>query len=128
MKVSKKEKKSLIFFTVLTIVILLIVAALIIALGPIHLPFGKKEETKKQEKVEIVVIHKEEGKDTTRGQAVEATVEQFRRLGEEVTEQDLQIRTIMREERNYYYIKSPQNSIMIDIKSGEIVRVNSVSL
>lgn len=128
MKLSNKKKKKMYFTAGFIVAILLIVLALLIAFDPIQNSVSKKGKTKTQEKIEIVEIQKPRNQDTTRQQAIEATIEQFKRLGEEVSEQNLQIKTIMKDDKQYYQIKSPQNTIWIDIKSGEIVRINSVSL
>ncbi len=130
MKVSRKKKNSFLIFALAIIAIILIILSIILAFSPIsiQLPMCKKEIQKVQEKVEIVEIQKPENQDTTRKQAVDATVEQFKRLGEDVSENDLKVDVITRNGQQYYYIKSKQNSIQIDVNTGKVVRINSVSL
>lgn len=130
MKSSKKNKRRFLISVLTITAIILIAISVLLAFGPIHiqLPTDKKEEQKTPEKVEIVEIHKSANQDTTKEQAVNATVEQFKRLGEEISEKDLKVDIITRDGQQYYYIKSAQNSIMIDVKTGKIVRINSVSL
>ena len=128
MKTSKSNKKRILVGSLVAVAVILITAAVVIAFVPFQFPTFRKEVAKEQEQVEIVTIHKPANQDTTKDQAVEATVEQFKRLGENVSESDLKFDTITKDGKQYYYIKSAQNSIMIDVKAGKIVRINSVSL
>lgn len=118
MKISKKKIKK-------NIPIIIIVAIILIALIIIIIPKNDKDTV---DGIKIVQIEKEEALDTTKQQAIEATIEQFKRLGEEVSQQDLIIDIIERNGESYYLIKSPQNSIQIQINTGKIVRINSVSI
>jgi hypothetical protein len=131
MKLSKKNKKRLLFSSLVIIAVILIsVSVVLLTLDQNQIPFltSKKEEKKTQTNVEIVEIQKPANQDTTRQQAVDATIEQFKRLGENVKEQDLKVDIITRNGQQYYYIKSAQNSIKIEVKTGKVVMINSVSL
>lgn len=51
----------------------------------------------------------------------------FKELGEtDITENNLQVINIQRQEQEYYYITSPKNSMEIEIATGKITRVNSI--
>ena len=115
-----KLKKNWIFIITVIIAIIAVIVAII--------KFLPKYDKDTVDGIKIVQIEKEEALDTTKKQAVEATIEQFKRLGEEVSEQDLKVDIIDRDGDAYYYIKSPQNSIQIQINTGKIVKINSVSI
>lgn len=106
----------------------LIIGIVIIILIALIIVFIPKHDKDTVDGIKIVQIEKEEALDTTQNQAIDATIEQFKRLGEDVTKQDLKIDIIERNGESYYYIKSPQNSIQIQINTGKIVRINSVSI
>lgn len=128
MKNSKNNKKRILIGSLTVVAIVIIAVSVIIAFGPFQFPVFKKEVAKEPEQVEIVEIHKPANQDTTKDQAIEATIKQFKILGENVSENDLKFDTTTKDGKQYYYIKSAQNSIMIDVKTGKIVRINSVSL
>ena len=106
----------------------LIIGAIIIAIIALIIVFIPKHDKNTVDGIKIVQIEKEDALDTTQNQAMEATIEQFKRLGENVTAKDLKVDIIERDGESYYYIKSPQNSIQIHINTGKIVRINSVSI
>lgn len=105
--------------------IIAIAVVIIVALIIIFIPKNDKDTV---DGIKIVQIEKEDDSYTTQKQAIEATIEQFKRLGEDVKERDLVIDIIERNGESYYLIKSPQNSIQIQINTGKIVRINSVSI
>ena len=106
----------------------LIIGIVILVIIVLIIVFIPKYDKDTVDGIKIVQIEKDEALDTTQKQAMDATIEQFKRLGEDVTQQDLQIDIIERNGESYYYIKSPQNSIQIHINTGKIVRINSVSI
>jgi hypothetical protein len=108
------------YIPIIAIAIVIIVALIIV--------FIPKNDKNTVDGIKIVQIEKEEALDTTKKQAVDATIEQFKRLGENVQESDLKIDIIERNGESFYLIKSPQNSIQIQINTGKIVRINSVSI
>lgn len=91
-------------------------------------PIQKNEQQNAKQNIEIVQIQKDENNPTTQQQAVDATVEQFKRLGDVVEQQELKVEVITKQGEEYYLIKSKDNSILINIQTGKIVRINSVSL
>lgn len=107
---------------------ILIIGIIIIVIIAFIIIFIPKHDKDIVDGIKIVQIEKEEALDTTQNQAIDATIEQFKRLGENVTKQDLKVDIIERDGDSYYYIKSPQNSIQIQINTGKIVRINSVSI
>ena len=81
--------------------IIVIVIVIIIALIIVFMPKNDKNTV---DGIKIVQIEKEEALDTTQKQAIEATIEQFKRLGENVQERDLKVEIIERNGESYYLI------------------------
>jgi len=135
-KGNKRKKRKYMTIALIVALVITIIVSLIIAFLPnsiIQNKLGNKqdnqsENTKPQEKVEIVEIKKDKTAETTEKQAINASVEQFKILGEDVAEKDLKVDLITRNGEKFYYIKSKENSIMINVETGKIVRINSVSL
>ena len=135
-KENKRKMRKYSTIVLITILVITIIVALIIAFLPNSAIKNKvgdnqnnqNEDVKPQEKVEIVEIKKDKTAETTEKQAINASVEQFKILGEDVAEKDLKVDQITRNGEKFYYIKSKENSIMINVETGKIVRINSVSL
>ena len=140
---SKRKKKKIGIIVLTIVLVVIVVVSLIIAFGPdIKIEWKSNDnqnnqstqtnqitqETKPQEKVKIVEIKKDPSVETTEKQAKDATVKQFKNLGEEVTQEELKVDMINRKGEKFYYIKSKEHSIMISVDTGKIVRIDSVSL
>lgn len=78
--------------------------------------------------VEIVKIEGQTGKQISKEQAIRAAIEQFKKLGENAKESDLTVKEIVQNGEKYYFIRSRENSIQIQINGGKIVRINNVNV
>ena len=59
--------------------------------------------------------------------AKKLAIKQFKELGEsDLSENDVSCLKILRDEDEYFYIKSKQNTLEIKVKGGQISRINSV--
>lgn len=76
--------------------------------------------------IEIIQTGIEENEEISEEDAKKAAVKQFKKLDENVKEENLKVVKIKRESIEYYYITSAKNSIEIRIKGGIIERINSV--
>ena len=76
--------------------------------------------------VRIVEIEKTENEEITKEEALQISVKQFKYLGEKEKEDQLRVEKITQDGQEYFYIKSAQNSIQIQIKGGKIIRINNV--
>ena len=134
---AKRMKESDNRFWIVITIIIIVVSIMIVLLPNLIIPWKEKDDQDKSnyiqyrqniEKVEIVEIQKEENAETTVEQAKEATVMQFKNLGEEVAQEELKIDLVERKGEKYYLIKSKEHSIMINVQTGKIFRIDSVSL
>lgn len=89
---------------------------------------NNQETAKKQDKVEIVNADVKAGDKTSEKQAKKTAVKQFKKLGENTKEEDLQIMKIQRKGEEYYYITSKENTLEIKIDTGKVTRINSVEV
>jgi len=89
---------------------------------------NNQETAKKQDKVEIVNADVKSGDKTSENQAKKTAVKQFKKLGENTKEEDLQIMKIQRKGEEYYYITSKENTLEIKIDTGKVTRINSVEV
>lgn len=134
---AKRMKESDNRFWIVITIIIIVVSIMIVLLPNSIIPWKEKDDQNKSnyiqyrqniEKVEIVEIQKEENAETTVEQAKEATVMQFKNLGEEVAQEELKIDLVERKGEKYYLIKSKEHSIMINVQTGKIFRIDSVTL
>ena len=122
MKKSKKLKKIFSLYNIAIVgCIILIASSLWIIFKPKEnvTPYGLKlvnSETKQEE-------------DITEEKAKKVAIKQFKDLGEKnLKEENLTIEKIERQQEEYYYICSPENTMEIKIKGGQITRINSASV
>lgn len=119
MKMNRKLKR---IFSTYNIAIFVCIALITISLFIIFKP-NKKYTT---EGIEIIQTGTEENEEISEENARKATIKQFKKLGENVKEEDLKVTKISRSNIEYYYITSAKNSLEIRIKGGIIERINSV--
>ncbi len=98
------------------IAILLIITLILI--------FKPKEKT--VDGVKIISTNKQENEEITEDEAREIAVKQFKRLGEKIEKNELEVVEIVRKEEKYYYISSYSNTLEIKILGGEITKINTV--
>ncbi len=113
------------YFTIYNISILGAIIIIIISLIIIFKPDGEKIEQKEIGETKIIETKTKENEQITEEQAKKIAIKQFKELGEKTEKENLEIKKIQRKGEEYYYIKSPQNSLEIKILGGEITRVNS---
>ena len=108
--------------------IVIIVCAIILIASIII--FVKEDNVKvTEEGIEIIQSNLSEDEEITEEQAIKQAKKQFDKLGEkDLKEEQIEINKIRREDIQFYYITSPENSLEIKIKGGEITRINSVLL
>lgn len=75
--------------------------------------------------LEVVQTNIKDDEEITEEQAKKVAVEQFRILKEDVKEEDLKLIKIQRNNEEYYYITSINNSLEIKIKGGKTTRINA---
>lgn len=78
--------------------------------------------------IKVVDTNVKESNDMTEEEARKATVKQFKEVGENVKEDQLNVRKIMRNGEEYYFISSAKNTLEIKIKGGTITRINSATV
>lgn len=115
------------YFTLYNISIIVATIVIIISLIIIFKPERKKEEQQTGE-IKVIETKAKENEEITEEKAKEIAKKQFKELGEKIEEEKLEIKKIQRQGKEYYYIKSPKNTIEIKIIGGEITRINSASV
>lgn len=106
-----------------------IVGAIIIILISLFVIFNSGTETKEQKTVDglkVIETNKKETEETTEDEARKIAVKQFKQIGEDISESDLKVTTIVRNGEDYYYISSYENTLEIKVIGGNITRLNSV--
>lgn len=78
--------------------------------------------------IEVVETNIKEEEEITEEQAKKTAVKQFKKLKENIKQEDLKVLKIQRSGEEYYYITSSQNSLEIKIKGGQVTRINSASV
>ena len=121
MKLSKKFKKSLTLYNIAIISCVVIVVSLVIVFMP------EKKEKIMLDGVEVIQSNTKEGSEISEDNAKKLAIKQFKELGEsDLSENDVSCLKILRDEDEYFYIKSKQNTLEIKVKGGQISRINSV--
>lgn len=122
-KVEKFIKK---YFTLYNLAIAGAVIVIIVSLIIIFMPEGGKSKQKTVDGVKVVTSKTKEDEQITEEDARKLAVKQFKKLGETINKDDVQVNKIQRQGEEYYYIASPRNTLEIKILGGEIKRINSV--
>ena len=122
-KTKKWIKNHLNFYN---ISILLCIIIILVSLFIIFKPKGEKAEKKKVNGVEVIASNIKEEEEITEKEARKMAKQQFKKLGENIAEDDLNLTTIRRSGELYYYVQSKNNTLEIKIKGGEITRINTV--
>lgn len=76
--------------------------------------------------VKIVETKIKENEVITESQAKNVAVKQFKELGENVKEEDLNIKKIQRKGEEYFYIVSAKNTMEVKLVGGKVTRLNTV--
>ena len=122
MKLSKKFKKSL---TLYNIAIISCVVIIVVSLVIVFMP--EKKEKIMLDGVEVIQSNTKEGSEISEDNAKKLAIKQFKKLGEnDLSENNVSCLKILRDEDEYFYIKSKQNTLEIKVKGGQISRINSV--
>lgn len=122
MKLSKKFKKSL---TLYNIAIISCVVIIVVSIVIVFMP--EKKEKIMLDGVEVIQSNTKEGSEISEDNAKKLAIKQFKELGEsDLSENDVSCLKILRDEDEYFYIKSKQNTLEIKVKGGQISRINSV--
>ena len=106
--------------------ILACIVIIIISLFIIFRPKGGKTERKTADGVKVIASSIKENEEITEEEARKMAKKQFKKLGEDISEKDLNVTTIRRSGELYYYIQSQKNTLEIKIQGGEITRINTV--
>lgn len=123
----KKTKKIIKkYFNPYNLAIIGAVIVIIVSLIIIFMPEGEKSKQKTVDGVKVVTSNTKEDEEITEEDARKLAVKQFKKLGETINKDDVQVNRIRRQGEEYYYIASPKNTLEIKILGGEITRINSV--
>ena len=125
MKINRKIKK---IFNVYNIAVLACIIIIAVSVYVIFKPETKqisKDSNNAKEKIEII---KSDTKEITEEKARKLAKKQFKKLGENVKENELNVEKIQRKGEYYFYITSEKNTLEIKIDSGKITRINSVAV
>lgn len=117
-KIMKKIKRSFSFYNfAIFACIIIIVISIYIILKPatVTTPSG----------ITVVQTNIKEDEKISKEKAIEAAVKQFKILGENVKEEELNVVKIQRNQEEYYYITSVNNSLEIKINGGKVTRINA---
>ena len=87
--------------------------------------FLKPEKSKTtQGGIEIVDTNVKEDAEISEEESKEVAVRQFKKLDENESKADIDIKKIKRQGEEYYYITSNKNTMEIRLKGGKITRIN----
>lgn len=130
MKVNKKVRK--VIKKILKPYNLAILGCIILILLSVFIIFkpdnkNTSEDNSKTSNVKTEVV-KSDTKNITEEKARKLAKKQFKKLGENVKESELQVEKIQRKGEDYFYITSEKNTLEIKIDSGKITRINSVAV
>lgn len=78
--------------------------------------------------IKVVETNIKENDEMTEEEARKVTVKQFKEIGEKIKEDELNVRKIIRNEEEYYFISSAKNTLEVKIKGGIITRINSATV
>lgn len=117
-------------FSLYNIAVAICVIVIIVSLYIILKPENGEIFTKQKEKltvdgVEVIQSNKKETEEISEKEARKIAVKQFKKLNENVKEDNLSVTKIQRKGEEYYYIVSQRNNVEIKIMGGKITRVNS---
>ena len=118
-KFSKKLKKT---FDIYNIAIIGCVFLIVLSVYIIVKPDKKTSENG----IEIIQTDIKKSEEISEKEAKKVAQKQFKKLGEKVKLEDLECRKIRRNQEEYYYITSADNSLEITVIGGKIERINSV--
>lgn len=82
-------------------------------------------EEKELNGVKVVASSIKENEEITEEKAKKMAVKQFKRLGENIKADQLNLTPIRRSGERYFYITSEENTLEIRVLGGEITRINS---
>lgn len=119
MKVNKKIKK------IFNIYNLAVIACIIIIAVSLWIIFRPDNLEKTPSGIPVVETNVNEGEQISEEQARKVAVQQFKKLKENVKEENLNVTKIKRDKEEYYYITSANNSVEIKIDGGKITRINT---
>lgn len=125
MQVRKLKKKIKKIINPRNIVILV---CIILILGFLYFMFGQTG-TRTPSGIKVVETNIQKDSEMTEEKARKSAVKQFKILGEKnVKEDKLSVKKILRNEEEYYYISSAENTIEIQVRGGKITRINSATV
>lgn len=122
----KTEKFIKRYFTLYNLAIAGAIIVILVSLIIILKPEGEKNKPKTVDGVKIVTSKIQENEEISEEEARKLAVKQFKKLGETINKDDVQVNKIQRQGEEYYYIASPKNTVEIKILGGQIKRINSV--
>lgn len=120
-----KKNLKLYYIAIIGLVIIIIISLCIIFRENIRNGLGSGAEEKELNGVKVVASSIKEDEEITEEKAKKMAVKQFKRLGEKVKEEELNLTPIRRSGERYYYITSEENTLEIKILGGKITRINS---
>lgn len=104
---------------------LLIIILIAIVITSIIIVFVQRKRST-VDGIEIILSNVKEDEEITEKEARKVAVRQFAVLGENVNEEDLTVKKMTKQEEDYYYIVSRENTLEIKILGGQITRINTI--
>lgn len=124
MEEKKKKKRKFKLRRIFNMYNIGIVALIVLICGCIYIGI-RQEEITTPSGIKVVSTNVKEDEEISEEKAKKAAEKQFKRIGEDVKAENLNIMKIQRDGEEYYYITSSQNSLEIKIKGGKIERINT---
>lgn len=126
MQVRKLKKKIKKIINPRNIVILI---GIILILGCLYYFIFGQTGTTTPSGIKVVETNIQKDSEITEEKARKSAVKQFKVLGEKnVKEDKLSVKKILRNEEEYYYISSAENTLEIQVRGGKITRINSATV
>ena len=105
-----------------------IIVCIAIILGAMYIIF-KPDKKVTPSGIEVVsMTWKKADKEITKDTAIDMAQKQFKILGETINKEELKVTKFQRKGEEYYYVTSLQNSVEIQVKSGNITKINAASV
>lgn len=128
-KFNKKLKR---IFSLYNLAIVACIVVIVVSLFIIFKPnikfsfnFGNTNKVVTPSGITVIQANVEDGEEISEKDAKKVASKQFKELGEKVKADDLKCIKIERDEDEYYYITSSQNSVEIKIIGGKVTRINA---
>ncbi len=121
-KIRKEKKKKVLIAIGIIILSIAVILAIIFIIPKINNTINDNKLRASSSQTEFTQKEIEKQKE----KAIKTAIKQFKKVGENVKEEDLQVQRIQRKGKLYYYISSPNNTVEVSVETNKISRINSV--